>query len=145
VKETRQSGCSGQSNLDNASTNACMSAAERAYLNYYQAQTEYGDLDSAKQAIADLPMHERYLWNTLQHLKSALAEVDRFKVEIDVATFSEEDLDKAKAVLQTQAGRICELFCAVLGHDLAQQLITAAMRDAEVDPRLREKEEENGN
>src|SRR5579864_6122872 len=86
VKEIGQTGLSGQSNLDNASTNACMSAAERAYLDYYRAQTEYGDLDLAKQAIADLHMHERHLWNTLQHLKSALAEVDRFKVEIDVAT-----------------------------------------------------------
>jgi hypothetical protein len=93
----------------------------RPYLNYYKAAFKGESTEAALQAIADVPLQDRYLWRIASALKWAFADFDRVTAELDVRTMNNEDAKHVKGLILSRPLQFCLLVSLLMGEgwDLA--------------------------
>lgn len=106
------------------------SPAMEPYLELAMAVMGDKDADLAMQAIAALPLEERYVWRVASALKWAFADCETLNVEADRRTFTQEDRHRLLELLKHRPLQFCLFLSALFGEKQMEALMISAIRNA---------------
>jgi hypothetical protein len=107
------------------------SLAMEPYLQYAVAVMQGGDVESALNAIAGLPLENRYVWRVASALKWGFADFDDFSVAADRDTLKPEDLTKLMDLLKVRPIQFCMFLTALVGPEAMKAMMINAIVTAE--------------
>lgn len=81
-------------------------------------------------ALAAIPLEERYVWRVISALKWAFCDLDTDSATADLHTLSEEDLKKVVEPLTLRAIQFCLFVNALLGESATERIMQHAVRCA---------------
>jgi len=102
----------------------------KPYLDLLKAQISGQDTEPYLDALAALPLEERYVWRVISALKWAFCDLETESVTADFHTLSEQDLKKVVEPLTLRATQFCLFVNAMLGEDATERIMQQALRCA---------------
>jgi hypothetical protein len=108
------------------------SAAMEPYRNFAMAVMGGKNNGPAIEALATLPLEERYVWRVASALKWAFADLETLSVEADRQTLSPEDRERLIELLQHRPLQFCLFLSALLGQKQMEMLMISAIKNARV-------------
>jgi hypothetical protein len=106
------------------------SAAMEPYLNLAIAMMGGKDTGPAIEALAALPLEERYVWRVASALKWAFADMDTLTVEADRRTMTLKDRKRLVELLQSRPLQFCLFLSALFGEKQMELLMISAIKNA---------------
>ena len=91
-----------------------------------------GDKDTgpAIEALAALPLEERYVWRVASALKWAFADLETLSVEADRQTMSKQDLERLVELLNHRPLQLCLFLSELFGQKQMELMMVSAIRNA---------------
>ena|SRR5215469_8438549 len=102
----------------------------KPYLTYHMAEIQGHDTDPAREAVAALPLEDRYTWRVLSALKWAFADFEDENVKIDMDTLNVDDLAKVSELLRHRPLQFCMFLSALIGPDEMKRVMLKAISEA---------------
>ena len=102
----------------------------KPYLDLLKAQISGQDTEPYLDALAALPLEERYVWRVISAMKWAFCDLETESAAADLHTLSEEDLKKVVEPLILRATQFCLFVNALLGEDATERIMQQAVRSA---------------
>ena len=103
------------------------SASMKPYLEVLKAATGGQDTNPALDALAALPLEQRYVWRVVSALKWGLCDLDTESVAADIATLSEQDLKSVAEPLELRAMQFSLFVKALVGETEAREIMLRAL------------------
>jgi hypothetical protein len=103
------------------------SATMKPYLEVLKAAIGGRDTGPALEALAVLPLEQRYVWRVISALKWGLCDLDTESVAADVATLSEQDLASVSESLALRAMQFSLFLKALVGETAAREMMLRAL------------------
>ena len=100
----------------------------KPYLAILKAQIAGQDTEPYLEALAALPLEERYIWRVISALKWAFCDLETESAIADFRTLSEEDRVKVVEPLTLRATQFCLFVNALLGEDATERIMQHALR-----------------
>jgi thioesterase domain-containing protein len=117
-------------NVESGAQELVRSERMKPYLALLKAQMGGQDTEPYLDALAALPLEERYVWRVISALKWAFCDLDTDSATADLHTLSEEDLKKVVEPLTLRAIQFCLFVNALLGEDATGRIMQQAVRCA---------------
>ncbi len=102
----------------------------KPYLAILKAQMAGQDAEPYLEALAALPLEERYVWRVVSALKWAFCDLETENAIIDFRTLSENDRVKVAEPLILRATQFCLFVNALLGEEATERIMQNALRCA---------------
>ncbi len=106
----------------------------KPYLAILKAQMSGQDAEPYMDALAALPLEERYVWRVISALKWAFCDLETENALADFRTLSEEDRVRVAEPLTLRATQFCLFVNALLGEDATGRIMQHALRCAKESP-----------
>jgi hypothetical protein len=103
------------------------SASMKPYLEVLKAAMGGQDTSPALDALAALPLEQRYVWRVVSALKWGLCDLDTESVAADIATLSEQDLKSVAEPLALRAMQFSLFVKALVGETAAREIMLRAL------------------
>jgi hypothetical protein len=103
------------------------SASMKPYLEVLKAAMGGQDTSPALDALAALPLEQRYVWRVVSALKWGLCDLDTESVAADIATLSELDLKSVAEPLTLRAMQFSLFVKALVGETAAREIMLRAL------------------
>jgi hypothetical protein len=100
------------------------------YMNLAVATLSGRDVGAALEAIAQLPLEDRYIWRVASALKWGFADYESENVKADKATLSAEDLAKVLDIVRIRPTQMALFLKALVGTEEMQRLMNDAVSAA---------------
>jgi hypothetical protein len=102
----------------------------KPYLELLKAQIGGQDTAPFVEALAALPLEDRYSWRTTWALKWAFCDLETENLIADLETLSGADVKKLIEPLQMRALQFGIFLLTILGEEAGEHLILQALKDA---------------
>ena len=106
------------------------SAAMEPYRDFALAVMGGKDTGPAIEALAALPLEERYVWRVASALKWAFADLETLSVDADRQTMSKQDLERLVELLNHRPLQLCLFLSALFGQKQMELMMVSAIRNA---------------
>lgn len=102
----------------------------RPYLELLKAQIGGQDTAPFVEALAALPLEDRYSWRVTSALKWAFCDLETENLIADIETLSGADIKKLIEPLQMRALQFSIFLLTILGEEAGEHLILQALKGA---------------
>ena len=102
----------------------------KPYLAYMLAEIQGNDTTPARDAIAAMPLEDRYIWRIASALKWAFADFEDEYVPLDAETLSTDHLAKLSALLEKRPLQFCIFMRALVGPEEMERIMSRAIQEA---------------
>ena len=102
----------------------------RSYLELLKAQIGGQDTAPFVEALAALPLEDRYSWRVTSALKWAFCDLETENLIADIETLSGADIKKLIEPLQMRALQFSIFLLTILGEEAGEHLILQALKGA---------------
>ena len=113
---------------DDAASELLNSPNMRPYMQLAISGLQGSDITAELQAIAELPLQDRYVWRVASALKWAFADFDTVNVRADRDTLSESDLYNVIKLLELRPLQFCLFLKALVGPLEMQRMMDHALK-----------------
>ena len=117
-------------NIEEGAQDLVRSEKMKPYLALLKARIGGQDTEPYLDALAALPLEERYVWRVISALKWAFCDLETESVTVDLHTLGEQDLKKVVKPLTLRATQFCLFVNALLGEDATERIMRQAVRCA---------------
>ena len=108
------------------------SPAMKPYIDLFGAVVLGQDPQPFRDALARIPLEQRYVWRVLSALKWAFADFDSHTVEVDLGTLSLTDLKKLREALPPfRTFQFCMFLKALVGLEEMKKMLLQAVSQIE--------------
>lgn len=115
--------------FDPAAEDLLDSAAMEPYMNLAIAVMGGKDTAPAIEAIAALPLGQRYVWRVASALKWAFVDFESLNIEADRQTLSPEDQGQLDDLLKHRPLQFCIFLSTLLGQKQMELLMLSAIKN----------------
>jgi hypothetical protein len=102
----------------------------KPYLDYLTTELQGKDTTAARDAIAALPLEERYTWRVLSALKWAFADLEAEYMKLDCETLPMSDLGRVSELIRLRPIQFCIFIRALVGSDEMKRIMLKAINAA---------------
>ena len=102
----------------------------KPYLELLKAQIGGQDTAPFLEALAALPLEDRYAWRVTSALKWAFCDLETENLIVDLETLSGADVKKLIEPLQTRTLQFSIFLLTILGEEAGEHLILQALKGA---------------
>ncbi|MHB1954887.1 MAG: hypothetical protein ACYCOU_14200 [Sulfobacillus sp.] len=117
-------------NIEEGAQELVRSEKMKPYLALLKAQMGGQDIEPHLDALAALPLEERYVWRVISALKWAFCDLETESVTADLHTLGGQDLKKVVEPLTLRATQFCLFVNVLLGEDATERIMQQAVRCA---------------
>ena len=116
--------------VEDGANELARSAKMKPYLELLKAQIGGRDTAPFVEALAALPLEERYIWRVNSALKWAFCDLEKESLIADLETLSVTDLKRLVEPLQLRTLQFSIFILTMLGEEVGEHLILHALEGA---------------
>ncbi len=97
------------------------------YMRYIEAKVTGADPQPFMDAIAQLPLEDRYVWRIASALKWGFADFEDWSVAVDGITLPQSDMANLMRLLRARPIQFCLFLRVLLGPEEMERVMTGAI------------------